>query len=74
MCMSFVTSSAVGQKQGFDNPLDCRKYGKMKECESSANDYLPHCDKQHQAEKNGESVSTSTMNKHYGEDTLGKDR
>ena len=55
-------SSAVGQKQGFNNPLDYRKYGKMKECESSSNDYLPHRDKQHQAEKNGESVSISTMN------------
>ena len=30
----FVTSLAVGQKKGFDNPFDYRKYGKMKECES----------------------------------------
>ena len=53
-------SSSVGQKQGLDNPLGYKKYDKMKELESTSSDYLPHRDKQHHAEKSGESVSKPT--------------
>ena len=53
-------SSSVGQKQGLDNPLGYKKYGKVKQLESTSSDYLPPRDKKHHAEKSGESVSKPT--------------